>query len=145
MTGVQTCALPILSNGYPGNPIQSKKYWTEKPAEAAQRPLGTGPFKFVSGTPGVEVKLEAVPNHWRKTSAFKALTLKVITDEAARLAQVQAGAVDLAVLTPRLSVEAKKSGVTVLGVKEIGTMSMMLGGQFPNDPARPNAYDRNSP
>ena len=42
-----------LSNAVPGLPIQSMKYWTEHPELAAVHPLGTGPFEFVSSTPGV--------------------------------------------------------------------------------------------
>src|SRR6185436_1518769 len=89
--------------------IQSKKYFDTKGAEANKHPLGTGPFKFVSNTPGVEVVLEStgVKHPFRDTPSFKKIVLREIPDAAARLAQVQSGTVDMAFLSPDLVPEAK--------------------------------------
>ena len=48
--------------------IVPKKY-VEKVGEAGfkQAPIGAGPYKFVSFTPGVELVLEAFDQFWRKT------------------------------------------------------------------------------
>ena len=49
-------------------------------------PVGAGPYKFVSFTPGVELVLEAFDQYWRKKPAVKRLVFKVIPDESTRLA-----------------------------------------------------------
>jgi peptide/nickel transport system substrate-binding protein len=59
-------------------------------------PVGIGPYKFVSFTPGVELVLEANENYWRKVPSVKRLVLKVIPDEATRLAALKHGEVDVA-------------------------------------------------
>jgi len=59
-------------------------------------PIGTGPYKFVSFNPGVELVLEANENHWRKIPSVKRLVLKVIPDEATRLAALKRSEIDVA-------------------------------------------------
>jgi len=43
-------------------------------------PIGAGPYRFVSFTPGVELVMEAVEAYWRKTPSVKRLVLRVIPD-----------------------------------------------------------------
>ena len=59
-------------------------------------PVGAGPYKFVSFTPGVELVLEAYEGYWRKTASVKRLVLKVIPEEATRLAALKRGEIDIA-------------------------------------------------
>jgi peptide/nickel transport system substrate-binding protein len=59
-------------------------------------PIGAGPYKFTSFEPGVELVLEAFDQYWRKTPNVKRLVLKVIPDEATRLAALKAGEIDIA-------------------------------------------------
>ena len=57
-------------------------------------PIGAGPYKFVSFTPGVEVVFEAFEGYWRKTPSIKRIVMKSIPDEATRLAMLKRGEVD---------------------------------------------------
>src|SRR5881397_215772 len=59
-------------------------------------PVGAGPYRFVSFTPGVELVLEAFDLYWRKTPSVKHLVFKVIPDESTRLAALKRGEVDIA-------------------------------------------------
>jgi peptide/nickel transport system substrate-binding protein len=59
-------------------------------------PIGAGPYKFVSFNPGVELVLEAFEDYWRKPPNVKRLVMKVIPDEATRLAALKRGEVDIA-------------------------------------------------
>src|SRR5215468_493214 len=43
-------------------------------------PVGAGPYKFVSFTPGVELVLEAHEQYWRKAPTVKRLVLKAVPD-----------------------------------------------------------------
>jgi peptide/nickel transport system substrate-binding protein len=61
-------------------------------------PVGLGPYKFVSNTPGVELVLEAHEGYWRKTPSVKRLVFKSVPEATTRLAMVKRGEVDLAYL-----------------------------------------------
>jgi peptide/nickel transport system substrate-binding protein len=59
-------------------------------------PIGAGPYRFVSFTPGVELVLEASESYWRKPPSVKRLVFKSVPDEVTRLAMLKSGEVDLA-------------------------------------------------
>jgi len=59
-------------------------------------PVGAGPYKFVSFTPGVELVVEANEHYWRKTPGVKRLVFKSIPDESTRLAMLKRGEADIA-------------------------------------------------
>ena len=77
--------------------VVPKKY-VEKVGEEGFRkaPVGAGPYKLVSFTPGVELVFEAFDQYWRKTPSVKRLVFKVIPDESTRLAALKRGEVDIA-------------------------------------------------
>ncbi len=76
--------------------IVPKKYVEKVGDEAFKKaPVGAGPYKFVSFTPGVELVVEAFDQYWRKTPAVKRLVFKVIPDESTRLAALKRGEVDI--------------------------------------------------
>ncbi len=76
--------------------IVPKKY-VEKVGDDAYKnaPVGAGPYKFVSFTPGVELVMEAFEGYWRKTPSVKRLVFKVVSDETTRLAALKRGEVDV--------------------------------------------------
>ena len=77
--------------------IVPKKYVEQVGDEGFKKaPIGAGPYKFVSFTPGVELVCEAFEGYWRKPPAIKRLVFKVIPDEATRLAALQRGEIDIA-------------------------------------------------
>ena len=61
--------------------IVPKKY-VEKVGDDGfkKHPIGAGPYRFVSYTPGVELVLEAVEQYWRRTPQVKRLLFKAIPD-----------------------------------------------------------------
>jgi peptide/nickel transport system substrate-binding protein len=58
-------------------------------------PVGAGPYRFVSFTPGVEVVMEAFDQYWRKAPSVKRIVFKVIPDESTRLAALKRGEIDV--------------------------------------------------
>jgi peptide/nickel transport system substrate-binding protein len=77
--------------------IVPKKYVERVGDEGFKKaPVGAGPYKFVSFTPGVELVMDAFDRYWRKTPSVKRLVLRSIPDEATRLAALKNGEVDLA-------------------------------------------------
>ena len=63
-----------------------------------RRPVGLGPYKFVSHTPGIELVMEAYEGYWRKTPSVKRLVFKSVTESTTRLAMLKRGEVDIAYL-----------------------------------------------
>jgi peptide/nickel transport system substrate-binding protein len=59
-------------------------------------PIGAGPYRFVSFSPGVELVLEAFEGYWRKKPTVKRLVFRVIPDPTTRLAALKRGDVDIA-------------------------------------------------
>lgn len=65
--------------------------------EFATNPIGTGPYTFVSRTPGEEVVLTANPDYWDGAPEITDVTIRVLEDESTQLAALQAGEVDLVI------------------------------------------------
>jgi peptide/nickel transport system substrate-binding protein len=63
-----------------------------------KNPVGLGPYKFVSHTPGVDLVMEANEGYWRKMPAVKRLVYKSVPEATTRLAMLKRGEVDLAYL-----------------------------------------------
>jgi peptide/nickel transport system substrate-binding protein len=61
-------------------------------------PVGLGPYKFVSYTPGIELVMEANEGYWRKIPSVKRLVFKTVPDSTTRLAMLKRGEVDIAYL-----------------------------------------------
>jgi peptide/nickel transport system substrate-binding protein len=77
--------------------IVPKKYVESVGDEGFKRaPIGAGPYKFVSLSPGVELVLEAFRDYWRRVPSVKNLVFRVIPDETTRLAALKRGEVDIA-------------------------------------------------
>jgi peptide/nickel transport system substrate-binding protein len=89
--------LTFYTNATGAGWIVPRKYLEKVGDEGFKKaPVGAGPYKFVSFTPGVELVLEAFDQYWRKPPSVKRLVLRVIPDEATRLAALKRGEVDIA-------------------------------------------------
>ena len=73
------------------------------------RPVGTGPYKFVSWEKGKEIVLEAFEDYWGGAPKIKRLVWKIIPEAGTRLAALKAGDVDVAFLPPASEVNALKN------------------------------------
>jgi peptide/nickel transport system substrate-binding protein len=77
--------------------IVPKKYVEQVGDDGFKKaPVGAGPYKFVSFTPGVELTMEAFDQYWRKKPSVHRLVFKSIPDESTRLAALKRGEVDIA-------------------------------------------------
>jgi peptide/nickel transport system substrate-binding protein len=79
--------------------IVPKKYVEKVGDDGFKRaPIGAGPYKVVSFTPGVELVLEAFDGYWRKAPNVKRLVMRSMTEETTRAAALKRGEVDIAYL-----------------------------------------------
>ena len=118
--------------------IVPKKYVQEVGEDGFKKaPIGAGPYKFVSFTPGVELVLEAFDQYWRKPPTVKRLVLKVVPEESTRLAALKRGEVDIAYsIRGELAEELKKTpGLTLKPVVIQGTFWLYFPDQW--DPKSP--------
>jgi peptide/nickel transport system substrate-binding protein len=65
----------------------------------ATKPDGTGPFKFVSWSPGNSLTLAANSGYWGGAPAIKQLIFRTIPDEQSIASALQAGTVQMGMLT----------------------------------------------
>ncbi len=63
-----------------------------------KHPIGLGPYKFVSHSPGVELVMEAFEGYWRKMPSVKRLVFKSVPEATTRVAMLKRGEVDIAYL-----------------------------------------------
>jgi len=79
--------------------VVPKKYVERVGDEGFRRaPIGLGPYRFVSHTPGVELVMEANETYWRKVPSVKRLVFKSVPESTTRLAMLKRGEVDIAYL-----------------------------------------------
>ncbi len=65
----------------------------ENPVNTA--PVGTGPFRFVSYSPGSEIELEGNPNYFKDGSPrLDRVVMRIIPDSASQIAALESGEVD---------------------------------------------------
>ncbi len=79
--------------------IVPKKYVEQVGNDGFRKhPIGLGPYKFVSHTPGVDLVMEANESYWRKMPSVKRLVFKSVVESNTRLAMLKRGEVDVAYL-----------------------------------------------
>jgi peptide/nickel transport system substrate-binding protein len=92
-TAVQDALLPSELTFLPMVP---PNYVQNDSADYMTHAVGTGPYQFVSWTPGQEMVVKANPNWWGGKARYQTVTAKVITDGNVRLQSLRAGEVDFA-------------------------------------------------
>jgi peptide/nickel transport system substrate-binding protein len=75
------------------SPEAVKKYGED----FSQNPVGTGPYKFVSWDPGVEVILERNDEYWGEIPQVGKIIYRPIIDDQARMTELEAGTIDFMV------------------------------------------------
>src|SRR6059036_678964 len=76
--------------------IVPKKYVEKVGDEGFKKaPVGAGPYRFVSFTPGIELVMEAFDQYWRKSPSVKRLIFKSVPEESTRLAMLKRGEADI--------------------------------------------------
>ncbi len=87
------------------------KAYTEKVGNDGfkKRPVGLGPYKFVSSQPGIELVMEAFEGYWRKVPSVKRLVFKSVPESTTRLAMLMRDEVDVAYLLDGSLAESVKS------------------------------------
>jgi peptide/nickel transport system substrate-binding protein len=118
--------------------VVSRKYLEKVGDDGFKKaPVGAGPYRFVSFTPGVELVLEAFDGYWRKTPGVKRIVMKAVPDGTTRLAMLRRGEVDIAYgFDGTLGDEIRKTpGLTLRPAPFVSTHWLLFADQW--DPKSP--------
>lgn len=90
----------------------------------SQKPIGSGPFKFVQWDKGQQLIVEANSEYYGQKPFFKKITFLYLTEEAA-FAAAQAGKVDVASIVPSYA-NNKVSGMRLESVQSVDNRGIMF-------------------
>jgi len=113
--------------------IVPKKYVDSVGDEGFKKaPIGAGPYRFVSFTPGVELVLEAFEGYWRKAPSVKRLVIRSVPDETTRAAALKRGEVDVAYfLTGPVAEEVRRTpGLRLVATRTNGVFFLYFAEQW---------------
>jgi peptide/nickel transport system substrate-binding protein len=104
-----------------GNIIIPADYFRKVGPDGYQKaPVGIGPFKLVSHTPGQEMVFERFDDYFLpdRLPKFKRLVVRVVPDAATRVAALQAGQADIIAANPLMVPDITAAGGSVAYAKE---------------------------
>ena len=112
--------------------ILSKKY-IETVGEdvASQKPIGTGPYRFIESKSGNYMKFDAVEDNWRVVPEFKTLVVRLVAETSTLVAALKTKEIDLALVPADQVADLKAAGVaTELNPIGGGVVVVSLGGMI---------------
>lgn len=108
----------------------------------SQRPIGSGPFKFVRSVPGDLVEYEALDKHYRQVPAFKKLVVSVIPEETTRLAMLKTGGADAIEIGVDTADEVEAAGARTASLAGVQTGVYFYGSYDARAKGMPTADTR---
>jgi peptide/nickel transport system substrate-binding protein len=104
--------------------------------DSGKAAVGTGPYKFLGWTPGETLKLEAYDGYWGDKPEFKDVEIRFISNDAARVAALLSGAVDLIDAVPPADVPrlADNPEITVISAPSGRVIYLGLSMRFDTAP-----------
>jgi peptide/nickel transport system substrate-binding protein len=137
---VTTTPFPTLPNQLAVEGIVSKKYATGPQGDAilAEKPLGTGPYKFVEWQKNEYIDLVVNPDYWGPAPKVQKVRFRVIPDDQTRLSALQSGSVDLITnVAPELADQLSKSEkVGISSVPSARVIFLIIDTLDPNSPLK---------
>ncbi len=98
--------------------------------------IGTGPYKFVAWTPGETLRIEAFDGYWGDQPEFRDVEIRFIANDAARVAALLSGAVDVIDAVPATDV-AKIGATSGFRIDEADSGRLIYLGLSMRDEASP--------
>ncbi len=86
--------LPVVADIADGYVVCMEAYGAMGADEFANHPVGTGPYQFVSYSPGDRVQLTSFDEYWRGEPRMAGIELRFMADESSRELALHAGEVD---------------------------------------------------
>ena len=103
-------------------PILPKHHWEAVGGAAGftDNPMGSGPMKFVDRKIGQFIEFEANEGYWNKwrIPGFKVIRKIVVPESTTRLALVERGDADMALMSPQDIQSIKNAGLRIMGPQD---------------------------
>lgn len=90
--------LDSMKHPYAG--MLNRKAVEEAGKDYFRKPVGTGPYKFVSWNKGEKVEMEAFKDYWGEKPYAKRITFVVLPDDSSRIIALETGKVDMIYAVP---------------------------------------------
>ncbi|MEL7567056.1 MAG: ABC transporter substrate-binding protein, partial [Dehalobacterium sp.] len=90
----------------------------------AQKPIGSGPFKFVQWDKGQQLIAEVNPDYYGEKPFFKKITFLFLSEEVAFTA-AQAGQVDIVGIVPSVA-DQKVEGMRLVPLESVDNRGMLF-------------------
>ena len=107
----------FLSNlAMPSASMQSPASIKQHKTDITASPAGTGPYRFVSWSPGSELVLEKNPDYFKGSPKIDKIIYRPINDAGSRINELESGSVDVAFAIPQESegLLSGKNNVTIV-------------------------------
>jgi peptide/nickel transport system substrate-binding protein len=88
--------------------------------------IGTGPYRFVSFTPGDRIEIERSDNYWGPAPSWKHVTYRIISNDASRTAALLAGDVGIIEFVPPTDLPALRKDPRVNLAEVVSNRSIFL-------------------
>jgi glutathione transport system substrate-binding protein len=97
----------LFNFAHPSSRVLSPALIKQGEEAIARHPVGSGPFRFVSWTPGQEIVLERNPNFWQSGEPkVDRLVIRFVTEDASRVALLLSGEAQYIYQVPGVQLEA---------------------------------------
>jgi peptide/nickel transport system substrate-binding protein len=102
-----------------------------------KHPIGAGPYKFLSTTPGIEIVLEANTDYWRRVPSIKTLVMRSVPEATTRALMLKTGEADIAYALDGPDAEGLKGvpGIQIVATKHASIFWIEFSDQW--DPKSP--------
>ena len=107
---------------------------TRSEAEIAQKPIGTGAYRFGQWVQGSFVDLEANPDYWDGAAAIKRVRHQVVQDDSTRLAALESGDAQLVQSLPVQFADRVRSNSTLKLVVRAGRQAIFFSPKVVDSP-----------
>jgi peptide/nickel transport system substrate-binding protein len=105
-------------------------------SDIGEKPVGTGPFRFVEYLPKERIVVERNPDYWGQKPELDRITFRFYPDSNARRLALEAGEIDFAYEVPRQDVESLKGKGLKIMTSPVGAYEAMFAnihGEPPHD------------
>ncbi len=104
--------------------VSQANYEANGAAAAAENPVGTGPYRFVSWQRDQQLELEAFPDYWQGAASIPSVVFRPIPEDSTRVSELAVGGVNIATnVLPEAVPLVESSGVadirTVQSIRNI--------------------------
>ena len=85
----------------------------------SQHPIGTGPFSFVSWTPGSTIKVKKNPTYWQAGQPYlDGIDFSIVPDQSALVSALRAGDIDLAMTDDAGSIKTVRADSDIRSIED---------------------------